>query len=62
MNFYITSGTDVLLFLTSVGLFVEMDVANQRIRAAAARKKEKRLAKGTEEGDSSAPKSVSKAP
>ena len=39
-----------------------MDVAKQRIRAAAARKKEERLAKGTEEGDSSAPKSVSKAP
>ena len=39
-----------------------MDVANQRIRAAAARKKEERLTKGTEEGDLSAPKSVSKAP
>ena len=39
-----------------------MDVAKQRIRAAAARKKEERLAKGTEEGDSSAPKSVTKAP
>ena len=39
-----------------------MDVAKQRIRAAAAHKKEERLAKGTEEGDSSAPKSVSKAP
>ena len=38
-----------------------MDVAKQRIRAAAARKKEERLAKGTEEGNSSAPKSVSKA-
>ena len=38
-----------------------MDVAKQRIRAAAAHKKEERLAKGTEEGDSSAPKSVSKA-
>ena len=38
-----------------------MDVAKQRIRAAAARKKKERLAKGTEEGDSSAPKSVSKA-
>ena len=42
--------------------FVKMDVAKQRIRAAAARKKEERLAKGIEEGDSSAPKSVSKAP
>ena len=39
-----------------------MDIAKQRIRAAATRKKEERLAKGTEEGDSSAPKSVSKAP
>ena len=39
-----------------------MDVAKQRIRAAAARKKKERLAKGTEEGDSSAPKSVSKSP
>ena len=38
-----------------------MDVAKQRIRAAAARKKEEKLAKGTEEGDSSAPKSVNKA-
>ena len=38
-----------------------MDVAKQRIRAAAARKKEERLMKGVEEGDSSAPKSVSKA-
>ena len=38
-----------------------MDVAKQRIRAAVARKKEERLAKGTEEGNSSAPKSVSKA-
>ena len=38
-----------------------MDVAKQRIRAAAARKKEERLAKGTEEGNSSTPKSVSKA-
>ena len=37
-----------------------MDVAKQRIRAAAARKKEERLAKGTEEGNSSVPKSVSK--
>ena len=42
--------------------FVEMDVAKQRIRTMAARKKEERLVKGTEEGDSSAPKSVSKAP
>ena len=39
-----------------------MDVAKQRIKAAAARKKEERLAKGTEEGESSAPKSFSKAP
>ena len=39
-----------------------MDVAKQRIRAAAACKKEERLMKGTEEGDSLAPKSVSKAP
>ena len=37
-----------------------MDIAKQRIRAMAARKKENRLTKGTE-GDSSAPKSVSKA-
>ena len=37
-----------------------MDVAKQRIRAAAARKKEERLVKGTEEGNSSVPKSVSK--
>ena len=39
-----------------------MDIAKQRIRAAAARKKEERLTKGTEEGDSSAPKFISKAP
>ena len=39
-----------------------MDVAKQRIRVAAARKKEERLTKGAEEGDSSAPKTVSKAP
>ena len=39
-----------------------MDVAKQRIRVAAARKKEERLTKGAEEGDSLAPKSVSKAP
>ena len=39
-----------------------MDVAKQRIKAVVARKKEERLMKGTEEGDSSAPKSVSKAP
>ena len=38
-----------------------MDVAKQKIRAAAARKKEERLTKGAEEGDSSAPKTVSKA-
>ena len=37
-----------------------MDVAKQRIRAAAAHKKEERLVKGTEEGNSSVPKSVSK--
>ena len=37
-----------------------MDVTKQRIKAAAARKKEERLAKGTEEGNSSIPKSVSK--
>ena len=39
-----------------------MDVAKQRIRAAAACKKEERLTKGAEEGDSSAPKTISKAP
>ena len=38
-----------------------MDVAKQRIRAVAAYKKEERLTKGEEEGDSSAPKTVSKA-
>ena len=38
-----------------------MDIAKQRIRAAAVRKKEERLMKGAEEGDSSTPKSVSKA-
>ena len=37
-----------------------MDVAKQRIRAAATRKKEERLTKGVEVGDSSAPKTVSK--
>ena len=37
-----------------------MDVAKQRIRAAAARKKEERMTKGVEEGDLSAPKTVSK--
>ena len=37
-----------------------MDVAKRRIKAAAARKKEERLTKGAEEGDSSAPKTVSK--
>ena len=37
-----------------------MDVAKQRIRAAAARKKEERMTKGAEVGDSSAPKAVSK--
>ena len=39
-----------------------MDIAKQRIEVAVARKKEERLAKGTEEGDSSAPKFVSKSP
>ena len=40
-----------------------MDAAKQRIRAAAACKKEEaKLAKGTEEGTSSAPKVVSKVP
>ena len=39
-----------------------MDVAKQRIRVAVAHKKEERLTKGAEEGDSSAPKTVSKAP
>ena len=38
-----------------------MDIAKQRIRSAATCKKEERLAKGTEEGDSSAPKSINKA-
>ena len=38
-----------------------MDVAKQRIRVAAIHKKEERLMKGAEEGDSSAPKTVSKA-
>ena len=37
-----------------------MNVAKQRIRAAIARKKEEGLAKGTEERNSSVPKSVSK--
>ena len=38
-----------------------MDIAKQRIKAAAARKKEEvKLAKGTEEGTSSAPKAVNK--
>ena len=37
-----------------------MDAAKQRIRAAAACKKEERLAKETEEGNSSVPKSVTK--
>ena len=40
--------------------FVEMDVAKQRIKVVAARKKEERLTKGAEVGDSSAPKTVSK--
>ena len=38
-----------------------MDVAKQRIRATTALKKEERLTKGAEEGDSSAPKIVTKA-
>ena len=37
-----------------------MDIAKQRIRAAVAHKKKERLVKGTEEGNSSVPKSVSK--
>ena len=37
-----------------------MDVAKQRIRAAAARKKEERMTKGAKVGDSSVPKTVSK--
>ena len=37
-----------------------MDAAKQRVRAAAARKKEERLAKGIEEGNSSVPESVNK--
>ena len=37
-----------------------MDVAKQRIRAATTRKKEERMTKGAKEGDSSAPKTVSK--
>ena len=37
-----------------------MDVAKQRIRAAVARKKDERLTKEAREGDSSAPKTVSK--
>ena len=37
-----------------------MDIAKQRIRAAVACKKEERLTKGAREGDSSAPKTVSK--
>ena len=39
-----------------------MDVAKQRIRVAVAHKKKERLTKGAEEGDSSAPKTVSKTP
>ena len=38
-----------------------MDVAKRRIKAVAAHKKEERLTKGAEEGDSSAPKTVNKA-
>ena len=38
-----------------------MEVAKQRIRAATARKKEERLTKGAEEGDSSAHKTIIKA-
>ena len=37
-----------------------MDVAKQRIMVMAACKKEERLTKGAEEGDSSAPKTISK--
>ena len=37
-----------------------MDVAKQMIRAAAAHKKKERMTKGVEEGDSSAPKTISK--
>ena len=37
-----------------------MDIVKQRIRAAVGRKKKERLAKGTEEGNSSVPKFVSK--
>ena len=37
-----------------------MDVAKRRIKAVAAHKKEERLTKGAEEGDSSTPKTVSK--
>ena len=39
-----------------------MDVAKQRITAVAARKKEERMTKGAEVGDSSTPKTVSKTP
>ena len=56
------SGINVCLSCRLLVNFVEMDVVKQRIRAAAAYKKEERLAKGTKEGDSSAPKFVSKAP
>ena len=37
-----------------------MDVAKQRIRAAVAHKREEKMMKGAKEGDSSAPKTVSK--
>ena len=37
-----------------------MDATKQRIRAAAARKKEEKVVKGTEEGHSSVPKSINK--
>ena len=37
-----------------------MDATKQRIRAAAARKKEEKVAKGTEEGNSSVPKPINK--
>ena len=37
-----------------------MDAAKQGVKATAAHKKEERLVKGTEEGNSSVPKSVSK--
>ena len=42
-------------------IFVEMDAAKQRIRAATTRKKEEaKLSKGTKEGTSSTPKTINK--